>query len=364
MKTYVLFTHTRWDEAPRIRHQIARLIAGAGHRVVFVERASGPFEGGGVTVREAGPSVTVVRGRRLMHHQLRVLTPLDWMNSWLVRRDLRAGLARAGVEGNFEIINFAHDAAWLRPAFPGQRITTVIHDDFEAQTRLPWFGHVTRNLRATCEASDRVLAVSTPLANRLAAWCRPELLLPWSSHPYAAPHSDIRRRDTLLFWGYIDIGLDTARIRGIAQYVGARHPGLRLVFIGPTQVAARRAATVSRFEGFPNVEVHDAMRLEELPVDRVLAALIPYRRKGDVDATELPNKALPLLSRGLPIMKCGLPNMIRAPFILSVDDDDSLEFAIGECRRNFLGWQPLIEHFLSEHDPATRMRILGIAPAQ
>jgi len=34
----VLFTHTRWNEAPRIRHQIAHLIAGAGHRVIFVER--------------------------------------------------------------------------------------------------------------------------------------------------------------------------------------------------------------------------------------------------------------------------------------------------------------------------------------
>jgi hypothetical protein len=364
MKTFVLFTHTRWDEAPRIRHQVARLIAEAGHRVVFVERASGPFEGGGVTVREAGQSVTVVRGRRLMHHQLRVLAPLDWANGWVVRRDLRDGLARAGVAGDFEIINFAHDAAWLRPAFPGHRITTVIHDDFEAQARLPWFGHVTRNLRATCEASDRVFAVSTPLANRLAEWCRPELLLPWSSHPYAAPHAEVGRRDTLLFWGYIDIGLDTSRIQAIARYVGARHPKLRLTFIGPTQVPARRSATVSRFEGFPNVEVRDAMRLEELPVDRSLATLIPYRRKGDVDATELPNKALPLLSRGLPIMKCGLPNMIRAPFILPVDDDDSLEFAIGECRRNFLAWQPSIEHFLSGHDPATRLRTLGIPPAR
>jgi hypothetical protein len=362
MKTFVLFTHTRWDEAPRIRHQIAHLIAGAGHRVVFVERSASLAGASGVTIREAAPSITVVRGRRLMHHQLRVLAPLDWMNDRMVARDLRTGLEQAGVTGSFEIINFAHDGAWLRPAFPGLRITTVIHDDFEAQARFPWFGHVTRNLRATCSASDRVLAVSTPLADRLAAWCRPELLLPWSSQPYTAPHTDIAQRNTLLFWGYIDIGLDTTRIQSIARHIGARHPELRLVFVGPTQVRSRRAATVSKFAGLPNVEIHDAMRLDELPVDRALAALIPYRRKGDVDATELPNKALPLLSYGLPIMKCGLPNMIRAPFILPIDDDENLELAIRECRKSFSAWQPSIERFVSQHSPEARLRTLGIPP--
>jgi hypothetical protein len=364
MKTFVLFTHTPWDEAPRIRHQIAHLIAGAGHRVVFVERATGLLGADGVTIRKAAPLITVVRGRRLMHHQLRVLAPLDWMNGRVVLHDLRSGLRQAGVAGEFEIINFAHDGAWLRAAFPEHRITTVIHDDFEAQTRFPWFGHVTRNLRATCSISDRVLAVSTPLVDRLAEWCRPELLLPWSSHEYTAPHTDIAQRNILLFWGYIDVGLDTVRIRAIARHIGAGHPALRLMFVGPTQVPARRAATVSILAGLPNVEIHDAMSLDELPVDRALAALIPYRRKGDVDATELPNKALPLLSRGLPIMKCGLPNMISAPFILPIDDDEALELAIHGCRRCFAAWQPSIKRFVSEHTPAARLRSLGILPVR
>ena len=39
MADFVLVTHTRWSEAPRIRHQVARLLVDAGHRVLFLERA-------------------------------------------------------------------------------------------------------------------------------------------------------------------------------------------------------------------------------------------------------------------------------------------------------------------------------------
>ena len=58
VREFILVTHTRWDEAPRIRHQLARLLAGIGHRVLFVERADGPMTQvrNGATEVEPGPT--------------------------------------------------------------------------------------------------------------------------------------------------------------------------------------------------------------------------------------------------------------------------------------------------------------------
>ncbi len=101
----------------------------------------------------------------------------------------------------------------------------------------------------------------------------------------------------------------------------------------------------------------------QLPLDRILAALIPYRSKGHVDATELPNKTLLLRSRGLPILKTGLPAMVQAPFIVIVEEDDALDMAIATCRANFDVWQPAIRGFVEIHRATDRLRALGIKVA-
>ena len=361
MASFVLHTHTLWSEAPRIRHQVARLIAGAGHDVLFIERAAQPWQRPLLDPVQVEHGIRIARPRKLLHHQLRVVPPLDWLNGFVVRHDLAAILTRSNLGDGATLVNFTHDAAFLPTMLPGRPMITIIHDDFEAQARLPWFGHVTRNLRATCLASDRVLAVSRPLVDRLSIWCRAELFHPWTTLPYVSPRPGTDGRDTLLFWGHVDTGLDTKRIRSMSAYLTRRHPEMRVLIVGPTQVPSRRARTTDALRGLANVEVHDATPLERLPLERTLAALIPYRRKGDVDATELPNKTLPLLSRGLPILKTGLPAMVRAPFILAVDDDDALDAAIKACRSNFDTWQPAIREFLASHRAVDRLGALGVS---
>jgi hypothetical protein len=117
------------------------------------------------------------------------------------------------------------------------------------------------------------------------------------------------------------------------------------------------------FEDLLNVSVHEGMPLGCLPMNRMLAAFIPYVRKGDADAVELPNKVLQLLAYGLPIVKTGMPNAVKAEFVLSVEDDDALDAGIDACIRNFSGWQAGIRAFLAEHSAEARLTALRIGKA-
>jgi len=363
VRDFVLVTHTRWSEAPRIRHQVARLIAGAGHRVLFVERADGALTSVAAGAREVEPRIFVTRTNRLLHHQLRVIAPLDWANAAVVRPALARQVWASGFAADATIINFTHDYNFLRADFPSSEVITIIHDDFEAQAKIPGFGHVTRMLRDTCQASDKVLALSNVLCRRLSQWAPAELFYPWSTIPYRAPGGEVESKDTLLFWGFIGLGLDTDAVRRIASRLAVTQPEMRILLVGPTQAPIRRSRVTSQLEGLPNVTFQDETPLERLPVDRVLAALIPYRRKGDMNAVELPNKALQLLAHGLPIVKTGMPNAVAAPFIMSVDDDAALDAALHACRREFGGWQAQIQAFLAQHTAEARLAALGISPA-
>jgi len=362
MGDFVFVTHTSWQEAPRIRHQLARLIANAGHRVIFLERAEGPWSAISIGGQEMETRIVVAQTKRLLHHQLRVATALDWANSIIVKSSIRQQLDRIGVSNHATVINFTHDYHFLRDLLPESEVITIISDDFEGQARLPWFGHVTNNLQRTCSASNRVLALSTPLVNRLRKWCNAELFLPWSLIPYRDPGVDLTRRNSLLYWGFIDIGLDTDCIRQASVELTQQRPGWKLLVVGPTQVAARRKWTAEKLTGLPNVSVLGACELSDLPMADVLAAFIPYRRKPDADAIELPNKALQMMAYGLPIIKSGMPHMLREPFILPIDEGESINTAVDNCIKSFHAWQPLIKQFMAKHTADARLQQLGIEP--
>jgi|LauGreSBDMM110SN_4_FD.fasta_scaffold25650_2 hypothetical protein len=360
VREFILVTHTRWDEAPRIRHQLARLLAGNGHRVLFVERADGPLAQVKDGAREVEPGIFLTRTNRLLHHQLRVVAPLDRANEAIVLPHLIRQVKASGFAPDATVINFTHDYCFLRKAFPSSEVITIINDDFEAQARFRGFGHVTRTLRETCRSSDRVLALSTVLRDRLQEWVPAELFYPWAIVPYVPPAGDVDTRDTLLFWGYIDIGIDTAAVRRISERLAATNPRMRIMMVGPTQVPARRRKTTMHLDGLSNVTVHEATPLDRLPMDRMLAAFIPYQRKGDADAVELPNKMLQLLAYGLPIVKTGMPNAVKAEFIMSVESDPALDAAINDCFRNFSRWQPAIRSFLAQHTAEARLAALRV----
>ena len=362
MADFVLVTHTRWSETPRVRHQIARLLRDAGHRVLFIERAGQAGREGPDPLREVEPGITTARGTRLLHHQLRVLPLLHRADAAYVGPQVARIAREWGAAKGCTVVNFMHDGWYLRERFPGSRILTVIHDDFEAQSRLPFRGHITWTLERTCRASDEVFALSAPLVQRLSAWCEPRLFLPWAVVPYRAPVAPVASRDTLLFWGYVDNAIDMDMVRALSAHLAATRPGFRLLFVGPTQTKGARERIAAELAALPNAELRGPCGLDELPLERTMAAILPYRRSPAIDSVTLANKSMQLLARGLPLLISAMPAFLRHEFVLRLDGEGGIEPALREAGERFEQLQPTIERFCAENSPTSRLRMLGVQP--
>jgi len=361
MTAAILITNSYWQEPPRIRHQVANLLLSHGVEVAFFERPQSPWVRQASPVSRVSSTLSLVSTKSLLHPQLRIAPPLAWANSAFSAAVYRDRVAQLGWPSDATIINFMHDGSFLRRVFPTQRLITLVHDDFEAQSHFPWFGHVTRALRATCKVSDQVLAVSTPLVDRLQQWANCELFLPWAVRPYSVPMAPVVHRTTLLFWGSVDTAIDLSVVRRLSEECVRRGPQWQLLFVGPTERADRRRLMHGALGSLPQVRIQEATPLAELPLDSVLAAIIPYGGAPHTRAITMANKTLQLLSCGLPLLIAGMPSFVKQPFIVRLDANADIRAAIDQVQAEFANWQPAIESFVRSQRAEDRLRQLGFA---
>jgi hypothetical protein len=355
----LLLTRTLWREPPRLRHQVAQLLLGAGQTVLFAERPAlfgTPSFMARQHVRTSSEQLMLLPQQDLVHHQLRLLPALHHLNAAWARSALQRVLDQRAANGPLrveQLINFNYDAFWLRRLFPSLPITTIINDDFEALSRLPWRGHLTWALARTCAMSDRVLAVSQPLLDRLSRLCKPELFLPWAGEPYVAPPAQVIR-NVLLFWGFINDRLDQEVI--FHALPALRQAGFRLRFVGPVQPSG--AKFQERLRSEPAVEWQGPCAFADLDTSDCCAALIPYRLDcPGVEAIQLSNKALQLLSRGLPLITSSMPHFHQAPYVFPYGTCayPSLIAAIFSAAERFIALQPSIASFVAANGPLQRL---------
>ncbi len=268
----------------------------------------------------------------------------------------RTAVDRWRAAPDFTLVNFTHDGWFLRDTFPGRRLVTVIHDDFEAQSRLPVSSHITWTLERKCRNSDTVLAVSEPLRQRLSAWCSPKLFLSWAVVPYRQPVAPVGGRRTMLFWGYVDTGIDLNRVEEVASHLSQRGRDWKVLLVGSTQGKGIRAPIIRRLSRFPNIEVRDPTPLDSLPLEETLAALLPYRRSAITDSVTLANKSMQLLARGLPLVISAMPRFLDAPFVVRMDGSGGVAFAIDACVESFNGLQGSIGEYCAANAPESRLR--------
>jgi hypothetical protein len=297
------------------------------------------------------PGIRFCQHQELLHHLLRISSPLRRANACWTRRSIRRIVDEHGLGANDVLVNFNYEYYFLRDLFPANTLITIINDDFTCRALRRFRQPLEHALRLTCEASDHVLVVSAPLQEHLSQYCSPQLFLPWAQSPYRMPEEK-RQRDTLLFWGYISRRVDHELVFRLADELRNANSPIRLLFVGPVENSECYADLL---RSKPGIEVAPATRLEDLPLERVLAGFIPYRRDMiGMDAVMLPNKAMSQLAWGLPLLITGMPHFIKAPFVFPLEEGSALQ-TIRHVQEHFDDLQPSIRDFVSENSAKTRL---------
>lgn len=351
--TAVLVTRTVWTEIPRLRHQIARALAGH-YRVLFVETPT-DWRGTGPTVVEpVEPHVVRCRlsSRGNVPRPARLHLPgVNAMVQRFYMKEIRDCLDRAGGGGDVVLLNFNHDATRIMasPVFSARLY--ICNDDWPAKApgalaRLA----VGRQEARVARTADCCLAVSYPLVARLERFNpRTRLFLPGHDFPAAPPERHERRdgRIRATFMGNVN-----RRVDGEWLSFAARQPDLEVHSIGTVELPDQEAAAL-RDAGvrFHEPRYGDALR-------RLLQAadvlVIPYRLLDDVLAVTASNKLFSYIAAGKPVVISDMPHFIDfGPGIIyrassasdfvariraaSAEDSDELRVRRGAIAREY-GW--------------------------
>ena len=343
---FIFFTKTDWVEPPRLRHQLARLLADAGHEVIFFQKPMFPWQKKPLDSVEHC-HVHLMRYRQLLHHKLRISDLMHFINAGFESREIHRATRSLKIKSDDVIVNFNYEYYFLRQLFKTNQLITIINDNFWSSALWGYERPLKKALERTCITSNSVLTVSPPLQRQLSPFCMPRLFLPWSDIPYSFPAKDYVR-DTLLFWGYINNKTDFNFIRRLADEISLHNFKLRILLVGPVQKDVSKLLEL--METHPIVETLPPSSLDALPLHRVLAGLVPYRSGVPaINSITLPNKALQLLARGLPLMVTGMPEFITEPFVYRLGNAPAQDVqTIIELQRCFLDLQPDIERFVSE----------------
>jgi len=350
---FIFFSKTNWAEPPRLRHQLAHLLADAGHEVVFFQRPYYPGQKN-ETSDSGHARIHLYRYRQLLHHKLRLHPLLHRVSALFEKKQIKSFMSELCIERNDVIVNFNYDYFFLRDLFPSNRLITIINDDFWSRAIGGYESPLKWALINTCKSSDVVLTVSLPLKNELSEFCQAELFYPWSDSRYTPPNL-VTTRNTILFWGYINNKLDVKFIAGLANGLLQRGSEYSILFVGPIQCSSDSINEISRFS---NVNFLPASDLETLDLQNVFVGFIPYRSGiKSIEVITFPNKVSRLLARGLPIAVTGMPNFIAEPFVFRLGQDLESDIAsLQAIESHFSKLQPCIREFVETNGSEERLK--------
>jgi len=336
-KKVALFTKTKWNEPPRIRHQVARLLRDNGHQVIFFEKHHYKFWS---QYQYHLEDITFHNIPELFHHQFR---PFKWMVN-LNYKFLSDKIIKLGLVNNIDlIVNFNYDYGFLRKLFPETKIITIINDDFEIMAR-PWMKrNASLQLRETCEGSDVTLAVSFPLLEKLNLISdNASLFLPWADDEYRSPKKNMKR-NVVLYWGFIDKLMQWDLLEDLL------YSGVRIRFVGP--IAGNCKKKMESFRNYEGFEYFPACQLQDLNLDDVSCSILPYSMCEWNFSITVNNRAFRLLSHGIPLVYTALPSLIKTEIdvIYPCRNFDEFKYAISFFENRFYDVQTSIREFLEQN---------------
>ncbi|QLE02362.1 hypothetical protein HX109_12645 [Galbibacter sp. BG1] len=349
MKSVLILTKTDWNEPPRIRHQISRLLKEKGYNVHYVEKSS---YNSIIPKKRIEEGIKFYRHSELIHHQLRYTKLIQNLNNLVVKFYLKKILKNRDFDC---ILNFCYDYSFLKEIVKDTKIVTFINDDFEEQAKLGMRKQIKNQLRDTCYISNHIITVSYPLRSKLKCYNNNvTLLFPWSQYHYKVPNKE-SSRNTVLYFGFV------GRINWDDVIKLVKSTEYHFRFVGPIIRKTDKSIIIDLANNNPNFEYIAYSNFEDLITDDVFCSILPYDKNiKSVQACTVSNRAFNLLSKGLPLVYSDLYNLIEAPSSVirknkSVEEyKDSLLF----FKNNFNEIQPDIKDFLDDHYKNNRWDLL------
>ncbi len=335
----IIFTKTNWDEPPRIRHQLTRLLYSHGHKIIFFEKSSFRQL---KTIKHQEEGINFIKHFELIHHQLRPLKLLVKLNQTVTKYLIRKNLIKENIDF---ILNFNYDYSFLRDLFPNKRIITIINDDFVAQAK-PWMiDSIYEQLKTTCKHSDMIFAVSYPLCEQLKQFNKNTyILLPWAERKYRLPTITQEKRNVVLYWGYIDHRLNWNVIDHLINN------NIKLRFVG--DVGSNIKNKIEKYTYFDNFELLPSTDINKLNMEDVCCSILPYdTKRAEMRVVTVNNRVFRLLSYGIPLIYSDLPYLIETPntVITKCKSNEDYINAIDYFSSSFSSSQTDIEKFLMDH---------------
>lgn len=325
---FYFFSKSRWDEAPRLRHQLAHLLSrDPGNVIYFFERPYNIFSFLnylllGELIRKAPDraGVYIIKYPYIIHHKLSFFG-FDFINSFVKYLCIRGIIKYHFQCMNPIIVNFNYEYKFLRDLFPRSRLVTVINDLHWSNTNAFLKFLMKRKAKSTLDFSDHVVTVSQTLAHELCEITSTpvSVVYPWSDLPLSPIRSAARnsRKNNIdiLYWGYISERLDFEYLVMLGSYALSRGVDFNFHFVGPKVFRSKKSAKL--YERCSFFSFFDECGLEELLLKRSYdISVIPYCEGNLEDiVTEFPNKLARLCSQRLIVFTSGMPNIVEAGFI-------------------------------------------------
>jgi hypothetical protein len=303
-----------YDEAPRIRHQLAELLVRFDHTVIFYQKPIYPFSRGGQLLNKVvSNQVEIRQTKQLIHHQMRLFYCLAQINAIYESHQISRSLFN--LSDNDIVINFNYDYYFLRNLFPNNKIITVINDDFIAQARFFKGKHVQKSLEKVCSFSNAVLTVSYPLLKQVSQWTdKAFLFLPWTKNEYKSPNSSTNR-NALLLWAHIDKRVDL----DLLVYIFENRKNYEIHIVGPISDDLNEKIQSLKLN-YKNLLIFPSTSLDKLNTDHYFCSIIPYKSKvADIEAVTASNKTFQLMSQGLPLVTFGMPYFLEHKAIFKAE---------------------------------------------
>jgi glycosyltransferase involved in cell wall biosynthesis len=308
----VVTSMTRWDEAPRIRHQVTRQLA-RFFNVLYVElpltRATIParytqISESLIAFRPASASLSLRRLRN--HFQL-----FRALHDRALARLIEAAIVELGYQSAV-LVNFQFDFATIMRSPVFTRRLYLCNDDFQTSSR-PWARSLNeRSEVAVIRQADLCLAVSQPLVDKLKrATPHAELFLP--GHEFAptnpaAVADTVRARSEPIH--AVCMGFINGRLR--MDWLGelASSDGILLSLIGPIEAAC---SDLLSLKNVTHVEALVGADLQKKMLEADVFVMPYDTRQEAVRAIAAPNKLFQYLACGRPVVSSNLPHLIDLP---------------------------------------------------